>query len=107
MTDITVEIANITLKKGVTEEQLMEASQKLQNEFVDSLKGFISRELVHLYENQYADIIHWETREDAEKAMEQASSSTACMEFFSLMEMDEANPDEGLLLYRSIASYKK
>lgn len=106
MAHIIVEIANITLLNSKTEQELLHASDKFQKEFVSHLEGFINRELVHLYENQYADIIHWENRAAADTAMQKSTASVACQEFFSIMDMENVNPDEGLTYYKSLASYK-
>ena len=105
MNNTVVEIATITLKPGKTETQLLAASDVFQMDFVKGMKGFIRRELVHLKDNEYADIIHWQTKKDADAVMEKAMSSDACMAFFSLMEMDEANPEGGVTHYKSLATY--
>ena len=101
-----IEIATIKLLAGKTEQDLIKASDKFQQDFVSGLNGFISRELVHFKDNEYADIIHWESIEDAEAVLTQEMSSNACMEFFSLMEMDEKNPEAGVSRFRSLSVYK-
>ena len=101
-----IEIATIELLPEKTEQDLLRASEKFQHNFVNGLKGFISRELVHVKDNEYADIIHWESIEDAKAVLTQEMSSDACMDFFSLMEMDEENPESGVSHFKSLAVYK-
>ncbi len=106
MSEKIIEIATINLLPGKTEQDLLRASDKFQQNFVNNLKGFISRELVHVKDNEYADIVHWESMEDAKAVLTQEMSSDACMEFFSLMEMDETNPEAGVSHFKSLALYK-
>jgi len=98
-----IEMATIKLLPGKTEQDLLRASEKFQQDFVNGLKGFISRELVHVKDNEYADIVHWESMEDAKAVLTQEMSSAACLEFFSLMEMDETNPEAGVSRFKSLA----
>jgi len=100
-----IEMATIKLLPGKTEQDLLRASEKFQQNFVNGLKGFISRELVHVNDNEYADIVHWQSMEDAKAVLTQEMSSDACMEFFSLMEMDEKNPEAGVAHFKSLAVY--
>ncbi|MCF6259511.1 MAG: hypothetical protein L3J98_05010 [Gammaproteobacteria bacterium] len=100
-----IEMATIKLLPGKTEQDLLRASEKFQQDFVNGLKGFISRELVHVKNNEYADIIHWQSMEDAKAVLTQEMNSDACAEFFSLMEMDEANPEAGVVHFKSLALY--
>jgi len=100
-----IEMATIKLLPGKTEQDLLRASEQFQQNFVNGLKGFISRELVHVKDNEYADIIHWKNIEDAKAVLTQEMSSDACMEFFSLMEMDEENPEAGVTHFKSLAVY--
>jgi len=101
-----VEMAIIKLLPGKTEQDLLRASEKFQENFVNGLKGFISRELVHVKGNEYADIVHWESMENAKAVLTQEMSSNACMEFFSLMEIDEKNPEAGVTRFKSLAVYE-
>jgi len=106
MSEKIVEMAPIKLLPGKTEQDLLRASEKFQQGFVSTLKGFISRELVHVKDNEYADIVHWESMQDAKAVLTQEMNSDACLEFFSLMEMDEANPEGGVSHFKSLALYE-
>jgi len=43
--------------------------------------------------------------EDAKAVLTQEMNSDACMAFFSLMEMDEINPEAGVRHFKSLAVY--
>ena len=105
MSNTVVEIATITLKPGKSEQELLAASEVFQEKFVKDLNGFMRRELVHLKDNEYADIIHWQSKEDADAVMEKAMGSEACQAFFSLMLMDETSSESGVTHYKSLATY--
>ncbi|HHI92957.1 MAG TPA: hypothetical protein ENK04_05490 [Gammaproteobacteria bacterium] len=106
MSEKVIEMATIKLLPGKTEQDLLQASEKFQQDFVNGLKGFISRELVHVKDNEYADIVHWQSMEDAKAVLTQEMSSDACMGFFSLMEMDKENPEAGVTHFKSLALYE-
>ena len=105
MTKTVIEMAPITLLEGRTEAELMAASDVFQKDFVKDLKGFIRREMVHVKGKDYMDIIHWESKEDADAVLVLAESSAACAAFFSLMDMSGMDENGGVLHYTSLASY--
>ena len=103
---IIVEYAPFTIKEGVTEDQLMAASQKLQENFADKQSGFIKRELLHLEGRKWVDIVHWATKKDAEKALKASETSPICNEYFSIMEpFDPKAPNGGPVHLELIKSY--
>ncbi|MBL4639633.1 MAG: hypothetical protein JKY57_03790 [Kordiimonadaceae bacterium] len=105
MTKIVIEMAPITLLDGKTEVDLMAASDVFQKGFVNGLKGFIRREMVHVKDNDYMDIIHWESKEDAEAVLGLIEGSAECAAFFSLMDMSGMDESGGVKHYTSLASY--
>ncbi len=105
MTDHVVETATITLRQGVTEQELLEASETLQTGFLQKQPGFLRRELLKQDQRNFLDLVHWRSQRDAENGMLQAETSSDCAAFFSLMEINEENPSEGVIHYRSIAVY--
>lgn len=64
-----VEIAQFKIKPGITDEEMLKASQEAHDGFLKKHKGFISRELLKSEEGIWIDIVHWESIEDAEAAM--------------------------------------
>lgn len=101
-----VEYAPFTIKEGVTESQLVAASQKLQEHFADKQSGFIKRDLLHLEGRKWVDIVYWASKEDAEKALKASETSTICSEYFSIMEpVDPKIPNGGVAHLELVKSY--
>ncbi|MEO0913597.1 MAG: hypothetical protein AAFY59_11505 [Pseudomonadota bacterium] len=105
MSRMIVETAEIKLRESVTEAEFFEASQTFQRDFLNGRKGFLRRELLKLDDRSYVDLVHWESREAADEVMNAVGESEACRAFFSFMEMDEANPSDGVKHYQSMAVY--
>ncbi|MFN9110085.1 MAG: antibiotic biosynthesis monooxygenase family protein [Bacteroidota bacterium] len=102
-----VEVAPFTIKQGVTETQLMKASDSLNIQFLEKQRGYIKRELLDEGDRRYLDIIHWATKEDAQAALRASETCQPCSQFFELMEMaNTANPSDGVKHMRSVASWK-
>jgi len=91
----TIEFAPFILAEGVDEATLIAAADDLQKEFLSLQKGFIKRELAHLADGKWADVIYWESRESVEQAMQTAPENPAALRYFQLMadtgETDVAN----------------
>ncbi|NOX75988.1 MAG: hypothetical protein GXP17_05115 [Gammaproteobacteria bacterium] len=103
---ITV-LAPIKLGKGVTEDDLIKASNKFQAEFAGLQPGLVRRELIRTGEGEYLDIIQFRSKEDAEIIIEKEKESPACHEFFAVMDMSEELSGDagGIPLYQSLATY--
>ena len=97
-----IEWAAFSLKQHVTEAALLAASEQLQDEFLDKQIGFIRRELLALGEGQYADLVTWQSHDLARQAIAQAPNYSACMSYFSLLEVD-VEPKLGAPLHSKCA----
>ena len=96
---MVIEWAPFRMVAGVGEEELFEASQALQSDFLVLQGGFVRRELVHVDEDQWADLVYWRDEASAAKAMESAASSPVCFKYFELMvDADHAEPGQGVQL---------
>ena len=76
-----IEVVIYEQKKGVTDEMILNQSQKLQ-EVIVNLKGLISRKLAKSPNGQWMDYVLWHTMEDAVsagKVIEENDSSSAFM----------------------------
>ncbi len=91
---ICVEWAPFSKLDGVDDEALIAAADSVTAEFLLQQNGFLSRELVKKSEVEYADIIHWKTKADAEAAGANVESCEPCGKYFSLMDM-EASTNAG------------
>jgi heme-degrading monooxygenase HmoA len=64
-----IELAQFKTKSGVNDAEVLGASQEAHDGFLAKQKGYISRELLKSSEGEWIDIVHWETIEDAQTAM--------------------------------------
>ena len=80
-----VEWAQFRAAAGVDEATVLEASRTLQSEFLDKQDGFIRRELFKGPQDSWADLLYWESREAAERALGKAADSPACSRYFALI----------------------
>jgi hypothetical protein len=104
--DIAIELAPFTVARGVNKDTLLEASERLEREFLSRAEGYLGRVLVQKDEASWADIVVWRSTEDASKAMWAAASSEACRGYFACMaEQDHVEPENGVTLYRSLKTY--
>lgn len=104
MSQTIVEIASIRLKSGVTEQELIAASDSFQR-FLGGVNGFVRRELLRRGVRDYADLVHWRDKAAADAMMTAASNSSECSSYFALMDMDGMDPAEGVQHFTSLAAY--
>lgn len=105
---MVIEFAPFSIKDGVTETMLIEASHLLQAEFAEKQRGFISRQLVKKSSKEYIDIVYWESQADADSAAFRAMNSTACSQYFQLMEnADISDPSAGISHFKIVKDYTK
>lgn len=101
-----IEWAPFRLADGVTEQELMAASETLQREFVARQRGFIRRELLRGPDGQWADLVHWEDQRAAHDVFAAAMESPVCAEYFKLMVMPEGgDPAAGVLHLHRVREY--
>lgn len=81
-----IELVSFKLKKGISEEQFLEASDKLNASFLSLQKGYVERKLVKK-EDTWTDIVLWETMEDAMNAMKAAEETDpTAVQYFHYIE---------------------
>ncbi len=66
---MVIELAQFKAKSGVSDGEILAASQEAHDGFLAKQKGYVSRELLKSSEGEWVDIVHWETMEDAQAAM--------------------------------------
>lgn len=75
------------LVKGASEADFLLASEKLHREFMSKQKGYISwKQLAD--GDTWADLLTWETVEDAKNAGEASCANALAHEFFSFLEQE-------------------
>ena len=88
---IAVEWAPFIKASGVSDQELIKAANLVNIHFLASQKGFIKRELVKKSDSEYADIIHWQTKDNAITAGKAVGNCIQCGEYFKLMDMEASS----------------
>ena len=73
------------LAKGAEDSQLMSVQEKIIKNFMSKQKGFISWKVLRDGGN-WADLLEWETKEDAHNAMAASEQSPDNYELFALLD---------------------
>lgn len=101
-----VQLAPIRLKDGFDEKALLEASDAFQVSFVRKQEGIMKRVLLKGQDGGYADLVFFESKDDAERVARIEETSQECLEFFKIMKTpDESRPDMGVLSFEHIKTY--
>jgi hypothetical protein len=97
MTEMTIELAPFRLADGVTEAELLEASEALQRDFLAGQDGFVRRELLRGKDGSWCDLVYWRDAASAERIMSAVAGSAVCHRYFNLMAgADAADPAAGV-----------
>ena len=62
------DVISYQLADGVTEEQLRTVANQIITDWMSNLPGFLAWEICKDSENNYTDIVHWESKEAAKNA---------------------------------------
>lgn len=102
--NINVEWAPFQLNAGISQAQLLTAAQAFQTHFLQSQVGYKERQLLHLSENIYADLIQWYSSTDAKAAAAAAAQHWAGHAYFQLMQA--ADMPSGMLHLEQLLAFK-
>ena len=72
------------LKEGVSAQDFLQGSDKVQTDYLSKCKGYLSRTLF-VSDGLWTDLVIWETMEDAEQAMMGSETDASAAEFFPLI----------------------
>lgn len=100
----TLEIAQIRLRPGVTEEDFLAAFQRFVDGFARQQPGFLKCELLKKDNGEFLNLVHWVTRSDAVSAFKRSTQNDACLAFFELLEADETDASSGVEYLTTILS---
>jgi hypothetical protein len=96
-----IALAPFELKAGVSEDALLTASDRFEQEFVTRQDGIIRRVLVKDGEGGYADLVFFRDLESIERVIEAEQNSDVCAALFSIMEGDGSHH-----VYEVLKSYE-
>lgn len=86
---LTLEWAPFEVKQGVSDQALLKAAQAVETQFLVHQKGYIKRELLKGNDGKWADIVYWQSQQDADLASQAAYKSDICINYFVLMKEAE------------------
>ena len=102
-----VQLAPIRLKPGVDEKQLLAASDAFERDFVRKQQGIKKRVLLRGKHGGYADLVFFESKEDADRVAKAEETSEECARLFGIMEApDPSLPDMGVLSFEQVKTYE-
>jgi len=81
-----IALAPFELKTGVSEDALLSASDRFEQEFASKQDGIIRRVLVKDGEGGYADLVFFRDLESIDRVIEAEQNSDVCAAFFSIMD---------------------
>jgi hypothetical protein len=83
-----LELVVFKLKDGATRDELL-ATVDGVNAWVNTQPGFVSRDLIYAAaEDQWIDVVWWDSLESAESAADAALSSDSCAPMFELIDTE-------------------
>ncbi len=104
--EYVLEWAPFTLKPGVTEADLLAASEALQTEFLGRQPGFIRRDLLRGQDGQWVDTVYWRSRAAADEAAQKVMDNPVCLGYFDLMvSADHDDPSAGVSHFAHVRTY--
>ncbi|WP_421872733.1 VOC family protein [Marinoscillum sp.] len=80
-----IEWAPFQLNEHTTKEELFNISIRLEKEFLIHQSGFIKRELLHEGNNNWVDLIYWESEKVAQLALDKCKDNEVAQQYFSMM----------------------
>jgi hypothetical protein len=97
MSGNVMEWAPFRVRPDVSEEELLEVAEALEEEFLARQPGYLGRDLLHVEGREWVDLVRWESAAAAELVVAAASQSPVCSRYFRLMEgADHMNPGDGV-----------
>ena len=104
---VVIEWAPFRLADGVSESELLRASDALQTGFLANQPGFLRRDLLRGSDGQWVDLVFWADAASAARIMQIAMESPTCLEYFRLMAgADNPDPAAGVLHFSRLKTYE-
>ena len=102
-----VELASFRVAPGVTETDVLNASDVIQHEFLRLQPGFLRRDLLRAGDEggRWVDLVEWTDHDSFAAAMALFSTSAACQAYFRLM-ADDGDAGTAMLHLRRVRRYQ-
>jgi hypothetical protein len=96
-----VHVAEMSARAGVSDEELIAASQEAQDGFFAVQSGYLGRELLKSADGVWLDIMYWESEADAAAARQSFRGHASTRRFGSLLDPTTFK----MIEYRSVRIY--
>lgn len=105
--EVIVELASFRVAPGVTEADVLNASDLVQHEFLSHQPGFLRRDLLRAGDRggHWVDLVEWKDHDSFAAAMVVFSTSAACQAYFRLM-ADDGDAGTGMMHLRRVRRYQ-
>jgi len=97
-----IAVAPFRLKPGISEDDLVKASDDFQEQFVTTQEGILRRILVRDGEGGYADIVFFADAAAIDRVLQAEQESEVCAALFAIMD-DEG----GHTVYEELKTYQR
>jgi heme-degrading monooxygenase HmoA len=101
MSNLVIELVSVKARPGVDEADMLRAADAVMA-FLSKANGFIRRELFKAGEDQWVDLIYWNSREEAEAALAQSMDQPSVQAMMSLLDENSLN----MLHLNPVRTYK-
>jgi hypothetical protein len=102
-----IQLAQVRLADGVDEKRLLETSDAFQKHFVSKQRGVLKRIVLRAKHGGYADLVFFESKEDADRVAAAEQTSQECLEFFKILQPPDPNrTDMGVLSFEHVRTYE-
>lgn len=83
----TIEIVTFRLADGVSDEEFVAETKKMERDLLGKLPGFIDRDTGKSAEGDWVVVLHWRRAEDAQASMDKFVEAPEARDFTSKIEM--------------------
>ena len=97
-TETVYEIVVYKAKDGISAEQVIESAQSIQP-LLENYPGYISRELIQTEDDQWVDLVTWESLADAHHAAEDIMKHPEAEMMMAVIEAESINMMHGMPAY--------
>jgi hypothetical protein len=105
-TNHVLESSPFRLKPGIDEASLLQASERMQRDFLSNQSGFVGRELIKGAEGAYTDLVWWESFAASQAAMKKAASSPTVRAYLAVMDFSAGDPRDAVSMFSIAGSYR-
>lgn len=88
---MVLEYARVKILPEFTKEDFKNEASKVSSEFIAKQPGFISHKSFWSKDDEWVDLIEWESLEDAEAASSKIESTPICLNWMKMMDPEHVH----------------